>query len=74
MHKLIFYPLGNADCTQIVLAGGKRILFDFADKHDPKDPNDLRCDLEKEIRDSLEEADRNHFDVVAITHLDDDHY
>ena len=74
MHKLIFYPLGNADCTQIQLDGGKRILFDFADTHDSEDKEDLRCDLEKEIRDSLDEDERDSFDVVAITHLDEDHY
>lgn len=30
MHKVTFFPLGNADCTRIVLANGKRVLFDYA--------------------------------------------
>ncbi len=33
-----------------------------------------RCDLPKELRDELDDADRDHFDVVAFTHLDEDHY
>ena len=28
-HKVIFYPVGNGDTSQIVLENGKRILFDF---------------------------------------------
>ena len=74
MHKLTFYPIGNADCCQIELACGKRILFDYANTRNPEDQYDLRCDLEKELRDDLEVANRNYFDVVAFTHLDEDHY
>ena len=29
MHKVIFYPVGNGDTCQIVLANGKRILLDY---------------------------------------------
>ena len=29
MHKLVFYPVGNGDTSQIILANGKRLLFDF---------------------------------------------
>ena len=74
MHKLTFFPLGNADCCRIDLAGGKKILFDYANTRDPDDEDDLRCDLEQELRDDLEQASRDSYDVVAFTHLDKDHY
>lgn len=74
MHKLVFYPLGNADCCCISLACGKKILFDYANTYDQNDTYDLRCDLEKELRDDLESVDRDYYDVVAFTHLDEDHY
>lgn len=73
MHKLTFYPLGNADCCQIDLDNGQKILFDYANMRDLSDENDLRIDLEKALRDDLEAAERNDYDIVAFTHLDDDH-
>jgi hypothetical protein len=73
MHTLTFYPLGNADCCLIELVGGKKILFDYADIHCPDDPNDLRIDLAEELRKTLKAAERDYFDVVAFTHLDNDH-
>ena len=74
MHKMTFFPLGNADCIRIDLECGKKILFDYANTRDPEDRDDKRCDLEQELRDDLEDADRDYFDVVAFTHLDEDHY
>ena len=74
MHKMTFFPLGNADCCRIDLDCGKKILFDFADTRDPEDKNDLRCDLPKELRDDLETCNRDYFDVVAFSHLDKDHF
>jgi len=74
MHKLTFYPLGNADCCLIELDGGKKILFDYANTRDPEDNEDLRCDLPALLREKLESENRKYFDVVAITHLDEDHY
>ena len=74
MAILAFYPLGNADCCRIDLDCGKKILFDYANTHNPEDDNDRRCDLEQELRDELDAADRDYFDVVAFTHLDEDHY
>jgi len=74
MHKLTFYPLGNADCCLIELDGGKKILFDYANTRDPEDNEDLRCDLPTLIREHLESENRDYFDVVALTHLDEDHY
>lgn len=69
MHKITFFPLGNADGCLIELENGKKALFDYANTHDPEDTEDLRCDLEKEIRDRVKEK----VNVVAFTHLDKDH-
>ena len=75
MHKMTFFPLGNADCCRIDLEGGKKkILFDYADTRDPDDQDDKRCDLPKELRQDLRDCNRNYFDVVAFTHLDKDHF
>lgn len=73
MHTITIFPLGNADTVRINLDNGKKILFDYADMH-TDDENDLRCDLPQELRDDLDEAERDYFDVVAFTHLDEDHY
>lgn len=73
MHKVTFYPLGNADTCLIELENGEKLLFDFADVANPNDPEDKRIDLAATLKQTLSEADRNYFDVVAFTHLDDDH-
>jgi len=52
----------------------KKILFDYANTRDPEDHEDLRCDLPALLQDKLLSADRDFFDVVAFTHLDEDHY
>jgi len=74
MPKLTFYPLGNADCCLIDLADGQKMLFDFADMHDPDDDDDRRIDLQAELRKDLQAAKRNHYEVVSFSHLDKDHY
>jgi len=74
MHKMTFFPLGNADCCRIDLKGGEKLLFDYADIRDPNDKGDLPCDLPKELRADLEAAGRDSYDVVAFTHLDRDHF
>lgn len=71
MHTVRFFPIGNADCCLIELENGRRILFDFADTRKPEDEDDLRCDLEAELRECL--GDTKEIDVVAFTHLDTDH-
>lgn len=73
MHKLTFYPLGNADSCKIDISNGKKLLFDYANVRDKDDKYDRRIDLAKELRDDLAEADRDNYDVVAFTHADDDH-
>ena len=73
MHKINFFPLGNADCCRIDLEDGKKILFDYADTRNPEDSEDLRWDLSNELLEDLENCDRKYYDVVAFTHLDKDH-
>ncbi len=73
MHKITFFPLGNADCCRIDLSGGERILFDYAAVKDVDDEADKRIDLPTELREDLESSSRDYYDVVAFTHLDDDH-
>jgi len=74
MPKLTFFPLGNADCCLIDLAGGQKLLFDYAAVRDPSDDQDRRIDLPGVLRQDLEASGRKSYDVVAITHLDKDHY
>ena len=74
MHKITFFPLGNADCCLIDTSAGKKFLFDYANKRDPKDKKDKRIDLEAELKKDLKAAKRDGYDVVGFTHLDDDRY
>jgi hypothetical protein len=73
MHKLTFYPLGNADSCLIELEKGKMLLFDYANLRDPENEADPRIDLSAELHNTLEAAKRDYLDVVAFTHGDDDH-
>lgn len=73
MHKITFYPLGNADSCLIDLANGSKLLFDYAHTKDSEDDDDKRIDLKSEILNNLEDADKDYFDVVAFTHADNDH-
>lgn len=72
-HRIIFYPVGNGDTSQIILKNGKRILMDY--RHQKKSENgagpeiNLKAHLEQELKD----AGRDYFDVVAFTHGDKDH-
>ena len=74
MHTVTMFPLGNADCCRIDLAGGQKILFDYANTRNASDPDDKRIDLEQELRAGLKAAKRDSYDVVAFTHLDTDHF
>ena len=71
--KLTFHPLGNADCTRVDLADGKKLLVDFANTRNAQDPYDKRIDLPTELKSDLRAAERDYYDVVCYTHLDDDH-
>lgn len=72
MAKVTFFPLGNADTTLIDLDGGEKILFDYANRRNPDDSDDKRIDLPVELRKDL--GERDYYDTVAFTHLDEDHY
>jgi hypothetical protein len=73
MHRITFYPIGNADCCKVELEDGRLLLFDYAHTAKAEDDEDPRIDLEKTLRKELREAKRKDFDVVAFTHADDDH-
>jgi hypothetical protein len=73
MHKFTFYPIGNADCCLIDLENEEKILFDYAHFTKSEDEEDKRIDLEVEIIKNLRDAKRDYFDVVAFTHVDNDH-
>lgn len=73
MHSVTFYPLGNAESLLITLENGRRLLFDYANVRNVDDDTDVRIDLEEALRGELKAATRDYFDVVAFTHLDDDH-
>ena len=72
-HKIIFYPVGNGDTCQIVLANGRRVLFDFCHLRTAENEDDPRIDLKDRLSKELGDANRDNFDVVAITHGDTDH-
>ena len=38
MHKVLFYPVGNGDTSQVILENGKRFLFDFCHRVAGEDP------------------------------------
>ena len=73
MHTLTCFPNGNADCCRMDLSGGQKLLFDYAAFGDPNDSTDRRIDLPRELRADLKAAKRSDYDVVAFSHLDDDH-
>jgi hypothetical protein len=73
MHKVRFYPVGNGDTSQVILQNSRRVLFDFCHRVDGEDPESPLMDLKKRLREELQSAGRDEFDVVAFTHGDDDH-
>ena len=72
-HNVIFYPVGNGDTSQIVLANGKRLLFDYRHQNQGEDSDSPYVDLKKRLTEELKNANRDYFDVVAFTHGDQDH-
>jgi hypothetical protein len=71
--KVHFFPLGNADTLRLDLVDGRKVLVDYANMRCADDDDDRRCDLPAELRRDLAKANRNYFDAVCITHLDEDH-
>ena len=72
-HKVIFYPVGNGDTSQIVLENGKRILFDFRHLLKTENGEGPEINLKDRLKDDLKKANKTSFDVVAFTHGDKDH-
>jgi hypothetical protein len=73
MHIVRFYPVGNGDTSQVILKNGRRVLFDFCHRADGESEDSPLIDLKKTLREELNAAKREDFDVVAFTHGDDDH-
>jgi len=73
VHKVIFYPVGNGDTSQIILENGKRLLFDFRHQLQGENEDHPVIDLKAQLYKELAEANRDYFDVVAFTHGDKDH-
>lgn len=72
-HQVVFYPVGNGDTSQIILTGGRRVLFDFCHRKKAADPATPEIDLKRRLKEELATAKRDYFDVVAFTHADLDH-
>jgi hypothetical protein len=73
MHKVTFFPIGNADSCLIEFANRRVMMFDFADVANKADPDDKRIDLETALRDALDANDQTELDTLALSHLDRDH-
>ena len=73
MHQITIFNLGNADTSRIDLANGEKLLIDYANMRCATDPKDKRIDLPVQLRADLKNAKRDYYDVVAFTHLDNDH-
>lgn len=72
-HRIIFYPVGNGDTSQIILENGKRILMDYRHQKKTEEGSGLEINLKARLEQELKDAGRNYFDVVAFTHGDKDH-
>lgn len=73
VHQIKFYPVGNGDTTQIIMASGKRILFDFCHRSCAEEEDTPESNLKSVLKAELDAAKKDHFDVVAFTHADLDH-
>jgi len=73
LHKVLFYPVGNGDTSQVVLSNERRILFDFCHQQKSEENDTPEIDLKKRLKCELDDAKRDYFDVVAFTHADKDH-
>ena len=73
MHKIIFYPVGNGDTSQIVMNNGRRFLFDFRHIKKAENEESPEIDLKGQLLGELKKDKKKYFDVVAFTHGDKDH-
>ncbi|WP_043632928.1 hypothetical protein [Chromobacterium haemolyticum] len=72
-HRIIFYPVGNGDTSQIILENGKRILMDYRHRKKTEAGEGPEINLKARLDQELKDAGRDSFDVVAFTHADTDH-
>ncbi|AJX20838.1 hypothetical protein AQ910_05785 [Burkholderia pseudomallei] len=72
-HRIIFYPVGNGDTSQIILENGKRILMDYRHRKKTEEGEGPEINLKARLKQELKDAGRDSFDVVAFTHADTDH-
>lgn len=70
VHKVIFYPLGNADSYLIRIGNGKHVLFDYAAM---KDDEGKFIDLPEAIKSDIGWPNKKLIEVVTFTHNDRDH-
>jgi hypothetical protein len=73
VHKVVFYPVGNGDTSQIILENSKRLLFDYRHKKESEEYGSRLFNLRSHLKEELDKAKRDYFDVVAFTHGDSDH-
>jgi len=72
-HRIVFYPVGNGDTSQIILDNGRRLLFDFRHLAKCEGDEESEINLAARLKDELRTAGKTAFDVVALTHGDSDH-
>lgn len=72
-HKVVFYPVGNGDTSQVITTQGRRLLFDYRHCAKGEDSDEPEIDLASRLRSELKGSGKNYFDVVAFTHGDLDH-
>ena len=58
MIQTRFYPVGNGDCSQIVLADNRRLLFDYCHRRKAEDKDDPQIDLDAALSVELAAAGR----------------
>ncbi len=72
--KVSFFPVGNGDTSQIVLGKTDRwLLSDFHHQKKSEEEGSTDFNLKKHLKDQLKAAKRDYYDVLALTHGDDDH-
>ena len=73
MFKVVLYPVGNGDTSQIILENGRRMLLDYRHLKKTENGDGPEINLKKRLKEELSAANRDDFDVVAFTHADKDH-
>lgn len=61
-HKVFFYHVGNVEFSQIILSGGKRILFDYCHREKGEGEESPKIDQKSHLSQELNVANRDCFD------------